>query len=650
LTLLVSALLIAPASAHADFTEIPTYDFTGEPSCVAPTGAPGEVAIGSTSGARFLQATRTGFTQTAEVKAGEGFTCGAVVSRPNGAGVIAGTQYYGDSVVAVVRDPGGAWSAPVHVASREGWTPDTVVGDVSERGDVVVAWTEERSRPEPQIRVRIAQRLAGGEFGPPKVVFASNGMSYPRSVDAAVTSTGEAVVTWTALDVSGKGEPKASASVAVVASDGAVGAPTTVDVTSSAGTSLSVAPDGRALLAFVQDGRVSFIERAPGAGFAAPVRLARISDPAGGIAIARLHDTGAAAIAWMGRLLSEVRMATRPGLGGFRAPVTIAKGRKLPKGTDPFWYSPAFLSLLGGDAPMDLSSMFFLDDALVLTEDGRALLGTTTSRTPGAEIYVARLATVPLAGAAAVDAGAGGEFNVPMLPQPLVLADGTPALSWITDVEENTFTLHLATENATRPAPGPAPRVRFGAPVKRVLEYNEPLRIPVRCSRACTVRAQVVGNDGSDGLTSLPRAGSGQIRIYPGYEPIATRRRGSTVKVRMSYGSPGTVAPQTLTVTMRVRLADTPFPRIVGLKAVRRGERVRVTWRMEHAPRFAALIVSGSRTRDDRGNPHVLDAAIVERGRKSYRVSLPADRVRYVTLRPLDEARLPDRTTVKVTG
>ena len=47
----------------------------------------------------------------------------------------------------------------------------------------------------------------------------------------------------------------------------------------------------------------------------------------------------------------------------------------------------------------------------------------------GAETYVARLATAPLTGAVTVSAGAGGEFDMPLLTQPFVLADGTPALS-----------------------------------------------------------------------------------------------------------------------------------------------------------------------------------------------------------------------------
>ena len=348
LTLLLSALLLAPASAQADFTETPTYDFKGEPSCLAPTGPPGEVAIGTTTGARLLQATRAGFVPAGEVKAGEGFTCGSIVARPSGAGVIAGTKYYGDSVVAVVRDPGGTWSEPLSVATREGWTPQTVVGAVSDRGDVVVAWLEERSRPENQIRVRLATRAPGQPFGPAKVVHTSTGMGYAQGIDAEVSATGEAVVTWTALDASAKGPPRVMTNVAIVAPDGTVGAIKQVELARSATPSLSVASDGRALIAYVDDSYVTFVERPPGGTFGAPVKLARVTDPAGGVAIARLHDSGAAAIAWSGNYLMQVRMATRPGLGGFRPPVTVAKGDPLPKDFDPFWFSPAFADLSGG--------------------------------------------------------------------------------------------------------------------------------------------------------------------------------------------------------------------------------------------------------------------------------------------------------------
>ena len=98
----------------------------------------------------------------------------------------------------------------------------------------------------------------------------------------------------------------------------------------------------------MHDSYVTFMERPPGGAFGAPVKLARITDPAGGLAIARLHDSGAAAIAWSGNYLMQVRMATRPGVGGFRPPVTVAKGEPLPKDFDPFWFSPAFTELSGG--------------------------------------------------------------------------------------------------------------------------------------------------------------------------------------------------------------------------------------------------------------------------------------------------------------
>ena len=281
LTLLLSALLLAPASAQADFSETPIYDFKGEPSCLAPTGAPGEVAIGNSHGARLLQATRAGFVPAGDVKAGEGFTCGSIVARPSGAGVIAGTQYYGDSVVAVVRDPGGAWSEPLSIAAREGWTPQTVVGAVSDRGDVVVAWLEERNRPESQIRVRLATRAPGQPFGPAKVVHTSTGMGYAQGIDAEVAATGEAVVSWTALDASAKGAPRVATNVAIVAPDGTPAWSSRSSSTRSAAPSLSVASDGRALFAYTHDGYVTFIERPPGGAFGAPVKLARVTDPAG---------------------------------------------------------------------------------------------------------------------------------------------------------------------------------------------------------------------------------------------------------------------------------------------------------------------------------------------------------------------------------
>jgi hypothetical protein len=100
---------------------------------------------------------------------------------------------------------------------------------------------------------------------------------------------------------------------------------------------------------------------------------------------------------------------------------------------------------------------------------------------------------------------------------------------------------------------------------------------------------------------------------------------------------------------VRVRRSSKPEPRLIGLKAVRRGGSIRVTFRVSDPPSYAPIFVSGSTARDDRGNPLVLTAVSAERRIKAYRATLrPADRVRYVTVRTIGEASLPARTTIKV--
>src|SRR3712207_7487434 len=42
----------------------------------------------------------------------------------------------------------------------------------------------------------------------------------------------------------------------------------------------------------------------------------------------------------------------------------------------------------------------------------------------------------------------------------------------------------------------------------------------------CTVRGQIVGDPGSDGVLSLHQAGEGRLRIFPASRPIAPERGG----------------------------------------------------------------------------------------------------------------------------
>ena len=55
------------------------------------TGRPGELVVPATDGVRFVQATREGLKAGPALRLAKRFECGSVVSRANGAGVIAGT-------------------------------------------------------------------------------------------------------------------------------------------------------------------------------------------------------------------------------------------------------------------------------------------------------------------------------------------------------------------------------------------------------------------------------------------------------------------------------------------------------------------------------------------------------------------------------
>lgn len=640
--LLPVLLLAVPAGASADFKEAPAFLVEGQAEFWQGTGRPGEVAVGTATGVRTLRATRAGFEPVGEVRMGDGFSAGELVSAPSGAAVLAGTVNYEDSVAAAVRDPGGAWSAPLPVAERQGWAPERVRAAVSARGDVVVAWTESRFRPEPSTRVRVARRAAGEAAFGPAIVLVSSPRFESASFEMAVTDAGETIVSWTQVDDSAKGAVRLLLKAAFAPPGADFGAPQTLaEVDRNTNAALAVAGDGRALISYVQDGFLSFAERPPGGTFAPGVRLSRVSDPAGTTTLARLGRDGAAAIAWSGNLQSQVRLATRPGFGGFRVPVTLLPEQPLPASFDPFLLHPEVSGFTFA------FSFAIAGSRLLITDDGRALLGLSEPRTAGGvEFTLARLAALPLAGGDVADGRAGNQLDTPYGAEPILLEDGSPALIWSTGIDETKWRLHVAAEGASRPAPSPAPRVRVGAPLRTTLKTGDSLRLPVRCDGPCSVRAQVVGGY-AEGSVTLERAGEARlsIRAYDG--PIAPRREG-TVRVRLTYGVPDSLTPETRTISVRLKRAAEKLPRIVRLRAERRGDSIRVSWRVANPPRLTMFYVSGSQARDDRGRPLVLTPTFSERSRqKSFSVTLrPADGVRYVTVRSFEAT--PQRVTVKV--
>jgi hypothetical protein len=118
-------------------------------------------------------------------------------------------------------------------------------------------------------------------------------------------------------------------------------------------------------------------------------------------------------------------------------------------------------------------------------------------------------------------------------------------VAWADDRDLAGGRLHLAAAGA--PArPDPAPRLRVGPPLERVVRGHAPLRLPVRCSAACDLRAQTAL---ADATLSLPRGHRGIVRIA--LTGVHAGRR--SVHLLIAYGAPGSAHPALRRLTVRVR-------------------------------------------------------------------------------------------------
>ncbi len=168
--------------------------------------------------------------------------------------------------------------------------------------------------------------------------------------------------------------------------------------------------------------------------------------------------------------------------------------------------------------------------------------------------------------------------------------------------------------------------------------------LPVRCSAACDVRAQVAGSFEITGELSLAAAGRGQIGIRPDLEPIAPLRA-APVRILVRYGAPGArrASARTLSPTLR-RLPTPPAPRVRGLTARRDGNAVVVRWRTAAPADPDRFIVAGRDGED--GAVRFVDEVEGRRGR-TFQIRLP-DRARKIVRGhrahrrrvPLDPARV----------
>jgi hypothetical protein len=146
-----------------------------------------------------------------------------------------------------------------------------------------------------------------------------------------------------------------------------------------------------------------------------------------------------------------------------------------------------------------------------------------------------------------------------------------------------------------------------GAPRQRTLNWNDSLYLPIRCSAACDVRAYALTSH-TDGILSLAKAGRGPLEIHPNGLGALARRHGRT-RVRLLYGAPGAENPRTRTISVALRLRRTPrIPHPRGLRAERRGDRIRVTWTLRDPSEATFYLVTGEATRG--GTPRTATVAI----------------------------------------
>jgi hypothetical protein len=666
-TLLTAALVLAaaPSATAAPFGEVPFRAAGGTATCLRATGSPGEVVRSTPTGAQFLQAGPGGLVPVAEVKTTpQTARCPAAAGRANGAGVLAFVSYSpsesGSRIRAALREPGGAWGAPVDLASvaqlAEG---QALAADVSERDDALVAFAGGEPR---RWEVRAVRRAPGGAFAAPEKIFAApRRATSSMRVAAGLSAAGEAVVAWSYQPRSGA--PR-EVWAAVAAAGAPFGPPARIGtLRTGAAFALAVGAGGHALVTFPGGDDVLVAERGPGAGFGPAARVGAATDRVAVYTTVAVRPDGGAIVAWQNALAGDLRAVVRPRPGRFSAPMTLApdSGLRYPKRLLALFdaFSDEDLGEVTSDGPDDDGSF----PRAVIAPDGRALVTAPGyERRDGLWFGGPRVTTVPVTGGASESHILGAELREADGMIPLLSADATAAVAWTdNNDDERDGRLHLALEgvpDATDPAP---PEVRLIGSRRRVLAPNADLRFRVRCSAACDVRVQLGhGLLAPGAIVSRTRAGTEEIRLYGLYGPLATLR-GGPAELYLRYGAPGARRATARTVTLNLRrLPDAPRPRVLDAVARREGKAIVVTWSTDRDAEPGNFAVYPAKTRDEPLAP--FDAFTIESGadftddevtgsgrRFSARIVEDAARARYVRIvAHVKGARKVDTTTVRV--
>jgi hypothetical protein len=539
-------------------------------------------------------------------------------------------------------------------------------------GAAIVAWIKRRPILNAKARVMVAIRpSASAPFRTPATV--DDGPADERDAVAGIDAAGRAIVAW--RTASPRNFLQEVLHVAAADESGRFGPPRALARTRGWGLAMAVAPNGRALLAEEGLDGLHAYERLPGRADFTRVPLPSLPYVED-LAIA-LNPDGGAVIAYRTDPWSTAALVRLAG-GAFREGGDIAV-RRLGnfRPTESAFASP-LVSSLGAHAepPDDTAGQ---DLAVALTPSGQILM-TWVQDEEGERAASAYVARGTLADGFGAPSRVGGACRSATAAQPLRFGDDVLGVTWADDAHVDTRQgglrrlgggrAHIARDLApgARSASTPAaPRMSARLIGPPALRASDPLRVRVRCERACDVRAVATartlpqpwwsffGRRGGarqvlDASDALPAGGETTLRLDPENGSNAADARGlPRTPVVVLACTPGNAVAERLELPAPRALPPGRIASIAGLAARRHGDLVRATWRTTAPARrshfTAYLLLAGGLQKPivarvaGHGRTHFAATLRVPPGRHAARVGL--------VMRDAD-LRQPDQTVVRV--
>lgn len=234
------------------------------------------------------------------------------------------------SVVARRRAADGTWSRRDEIPAPDAFRPQLALAS---SGAAVATWRQtprSSRRGLAKTQVAVASRPAGGRFGAPQIV-AGLTRHGPQEPVLNMNDRGDAVVAWSEDDPK-RGTFFSAIYAAFRSGERRFGRPTRISrrLVSGSGPSVSVAPDGRIVLAWgVYERRIGEARIRTASGRLLPIRVVSrdIEEDTAPIALADGHGV----VAWNDRDpgVTHVRLARANGAGAFGPPQDVLTAREL---------------------------------------------------------------------------------------------------------------------------------------------------------------------------------------------------------------------------------------------------------------------------------------------------------------------------------